>query len=75
MSTFSKTRSADYRKKQNMMQNNWPSDERAKRTRLNEGDGIIPKSRKFRDWSCKPDCKKLHRADKKTGKVVHEFKA
>ncbi len=45
-----------------MMQNNWKAEDRAKRTRLNEGDGIIPKSVKYRGWSCKGEgeCKKKH---------------
>lgn len=63
MSTFSKHKCKDYVKKKNMMQNNWTAEARSKRTRLNEGDGTLPKSVKYAGWHCKGEdggCKKNH---------------
>jgi hypothetical protein len=74
MSTFSRVNSKDYQRKKNVLQNNATDALRSKRSRLVAGDGTLPRSNKYRDWSCKVDCKKLHKADRKTGEVLHKYK-
>lgn len=73
MSTFSQGHTRDYTRKRNMMQNNWDSLSRSRRTRLNEGDGILPKSKKYRDWHCKKGCEKKHE-HKTTPKILESIK-
>lgn len=68
MSTFSKVRSKDYLKKKNMLQNNWTAEKRSTRSRLASGDGVLPKSTKYRTWSCRKDCAKKHEHREKVAK-------
>ncbi|MDD5726272.1 MAG: hypothetical protein PHC53_02570 [Patescibacteria group bacterium] len=49
MSTFSKGQSKDYIKKRNVKNNNYRDDNPWKHTRLYDGGGVLPKSRKYKE--------------------------